>query len=193
MHRHTESEDLGLIPLAERLLSAEEDTAVERAFLEIEERSLGRAGSEALVALGGAVAQASHALAAGRPQAGAQLVARDVMRPKPGTVAPEESLARAAELMESFHSRELPVVSGRKLLGIVTRTDMEPHRGHYEWTTVRAAMTMNPVCVAPETPVAEVARLLRTRGFNAVPVRSESELVGMIARADLLKVLAQGE
>src|SRR5262249_23770406 len=152
LRRHIRSEDGNLLPLVERLLSPEDDAAVERAFQQIEERALGSAGSQALVALAGAVVHASDALATERPVGGGHLVAREIMRPKPGTIAPEESLARAAELMESFRTRELPVVTGRILVGILTRTDMEPYRGHYEWTAVRAAMTRDPVSVAPDTP-----------------------------------------
>jgi len=112
------------------------------------------------------------------------------MRAAPATVAADDSLARAAGVMESCRSREVPVVSGRALVGILSRTDLEPHRGHFEWTAVRAAMTADPVSVASETPVPVVARLLLGRGFNAVPVTDGGELVGMIARSDVLKVLA---
>jgi CBS domain-containing protein len=193
LRRHIASEDGGLLPLAERVLSPEDDADVERLFVQIEERSVGRAGSEALVALGRAVAQAAVAAAADSPAAGGHLRARQIMRPKPGIVAPDESLARAAQLMESLRTREVSVVAGGTLVGILTRTDMEPHRGHYEWTAVRTAMTRNPVTVAPETPVPAVARLLVGRGFNALPVTDKGVLVGMIARSDVLRVLSGEE
>ena len=189
LRRHIASEDGRLLPLAERLLSPEDDAALERAFMQIEQSALGRAGSDALLALAGAVVEASEAVAAEAPAARAELVARQVMRPRPRTVAPEDSLARAAELMESLRTRELPVVTGRAVVGILARSDMEPHRGHYEWTAVRAAMTADPVTVAPETPIAAVARLLLGRGFNAVPVAESGQLLGMIARSDLLRAL----
>ena len=112
------------------------------------------------------VAQALDALTAEPPAAGTHLLARQIMRPRPGTVVPDDSLARAAELMDSLRARELPVVVGRALVGILTRTDMEPHRGHYEWTAVREAMTPKPVSVAPETPLPAVARLLLGGGFT---------------------------
>ena len=191
LRRHLSSEDVDLLPLADRVLSPADDAAVERAFHEIEERVLGRSGSKALVALAAAVADAANALAAESPARGARLVARDVMRAKPRMVAPDDSLARAVGVMESFRSREVAVVSGRTLVGILTRTDLEPHRGHWEWTAVRAAMTADPVSVASETPLPVVARLLLGRGFNALPVTDGGNLVGMIARADVLKALAE--
>jgi CBS domain-containing protein len=111
------------------------------------------------------------------------------MRARPRAVAPDDSLARAAALMESVGVREVAVVADGKVAGILARTDLEPHRGHYEWTSVRAAMTPDPVCVDPHMPASEVARLIVRRGFNAVPVTERGELRGMITRADVLRAL----
>ena len=118
------------------------------------------------------------------------MTAGEVMRSQPHSVSPDDSLARAAELMGILGTRELPVVMGRRVVGVLTRTDMEPYRGHYEWTTVRAAMTPDPVTVRPDTPVRAVAGVLE-RGFNSVPVTHDGELVGMIARSDLVRLLAR--
>jgi len=100
--------------------------------------------STVLVALGSAVTHACHA--AGDIPTGPRpaVVAGDIMRSAAARVTPGDNLARAADVMESLGSREVPVVTGRTLVGILTRTDMEPHRGHYEWTPVLAAMTPNP-------------------------------------------------
>ncbi len=120
-----------------------------------------------------------------------EILARHVVRPRRVALAPGDSLARAADLMESLGARELPVVDGSDLVGILTQSDLQPHRGHYEWTTVRAAMTPDPVTVEPETPVRAVARLLLARSFNSVPVTTGRVLLGMIGRSDLLRLLAE--
>jgi CBS domain-containing protein len=122
-----------------------------------------------------------------------ELVARRVMRADVSPLAPGDSLARATRLMESPAIRELPVVDGGVLVGILTRTDMEPYRGHFEWTTVRSAMTYDPVTVAPQAPLDDVMRLLVEHGFNSVPVSNGGELLGMIARTDILRALAGPE
>jgi CBS domain-containing protein len=107
------------------------------------------------------------------------------------TLRPEDSLSRAAELMESLATRELPVVEQDLLVGILSRTDIEPHRGHWEWTAARTAMTPDPVTVAPDCPITAVARLLLDRGFNSVPVSADGRLLGMIRRSDLLRILSE--
>src|SRR6266704_491999 len=103
-----------------------------------------------------------------------EILARHVVRPRRVALAPGDSLARAADLMESLGARELPVVAGGDLVGILTQSDLQPHRGHYEWTTVRA-----------------VARLLLERSCNSVPVTTGRVLLGMIGRSDLLRLLAE--
>jgi CBS domain-containing protein len=121
------------------------------------------------------------------------LVARHVMRVVSDTVAPGDSLARAARLMELLGMRELPVVDGRALVGILTRTDLEPYRGHLEWTTTRSAMTPDPVTVLPDAPIREVVDVLLVRGFNSVPVSAGGELLGMIRRTDALRAFVPNQ
>jgi CBS domain-containing protein/hemerythrin-like domain-containing protein len=193
LRRHISREDGELLPFAERVLSPDDDAQLERAFQEIEKRELGRDGGDALIALARAVAQASDALAVPAAASGALLRADQLMRPRPGTVSPDDSLAKAAEIMRSIGSRELPVVRGKTLVGIVTRTDMEAHRGHFEWTPVGTAMTPDPVTVTPDTPLALVARLMLRRGFNGIPVAEHGKLFGMISRSDVLAALDVGD
>lgn len=101
---------------------------------------------------------------------------------------PKESLARAAELMCRADVRALPVVQRGVVVGILTKTDLDPFRDREEWSTVQLAMEP-PLRVPPEAPVADVARALLDRGFSAMPVVVDGVAVGMVARQDLLRVL----
>ena len=92
--------------------------------------------------------------------------------------------------MESLGAREIAVVDEHTLVGILTRTNMEPYRGHFEWTAVRSVMTPDPVSVVPDAPIREVLNLLLDSGFNCVPVNSGGKLLGMIRRTDALRALA---
>ena len=49
-------------------------------------------------------------------------------------------------------------------------------------------MTRSVVSVAPETPVAEIARELIERGVSAVPVVEDTgEIVGIVSEGDLMR------
>jgi CBS domain-containing protein len=75
------------------------------------------------------------------------------------------------------------------LVGILSRCDLEPFRGHYEWTLVAGAMTRNPMSVDSTTPIDSVANILRDRRFNSLPVLKDGILVGTIDREDLIRFL----
>jgi len=190
LRRHMAKEHEVLFPYAERMLSPEDDSRVQRVCELVEEREVGPGGHEALLALAESLERACLA-ASEAPTSEEAALAAHVMRPNLPALSPEDSLARAAELMDCFRIRELPVVERGTLVGILTERDLQPHRGHYEWTAVRAAMTPDPVTVGPDAPIATVARLLLEGCFNGLPVVAAGALVGMVGRSDLLRLLAE--
>ncbi len=175
--------------LSEAAIAAVDGAAVARAFADIEQREHGKGGHESLLETATAL-ETSCRRVGRRPDAERRGSAADVMRRNVGAVSPTASLAHALATMEALDVREVPVVDGGRLVGILSRRDLEPYRGHFEWTSVRAAMTREPVVVAPETPVREVARLLLHHGVNAIPVVAGDTVVGMVGRAELLRLLA---
>jgi CBS-domain-containing membrane protein len=56
---------------------------------------------------------------------------------------------------------------------------------------VKMLMSADIVSVSPDATLADAARLMRSHGFRRLPVVSGGRLVGILARADLLKVLAE--
>ena len=117
------------------------------------------------------------------------MTARDVMHASVPTVTSTDSLARAAELMANFDRRELPVVDADAVIGIVARSDLDPHVGRFEWTPVRVAMTTPVRTVDSDASIGQVARALLDGRFNGIPVVEGNTLAGMITRHDLLKLL----
>lgn len=111
------------------------------------------------------------------------------MRADVPSVRSSEALARAVELMHREGVRELPVVDDGCVVGMLSRTDIEPYLGNLEWTAVRLAMTDEPITVGQDTAVDQVKRALVEHRVNAVPVVSDGGLVGMITRHDLLRAL----
>lgn len=113
------------------------------------------------------------------------------MCPRPVTVRPDDSLAGAVALLDALGLREAVVTDGGRIAGILTRTDLEPHLGHFEWTRVRAAMTADPVTVPPEMAITDAARVLVEHGFNCLPVQRDGAVVGMLRRSDLVRALVE--
>jgi CBS domain-containing protein len=176
---------------ADRVLSPEEIQPLWEAFRQIETREVPPGERLALQVLAGAI-DPGRARARDADPLGGGIVAAHVMRPRPKSARPADTLARAAELMERAGVRELPVAEEGRLCGIISRTDLQAHLGHLEWTSVQAAMTPEPVVVTPEQSTAAVSRVLLRGRFNAVPViGDEKTLIGMVSRSDLLRAVAE--
>lgn len=61
-------------------------------------------------------------------------------------------------------------------------------------TSIRNVMTPNPTTVAPSTPVAEVARLMKREDVGSVPVCESDRLIGTVTDRDIaLRVVAEGK
>jgi CBS domain-containing protein len=181
-----------LIARAEETLGSDDQQKLGDLFAQIDGREFGGPAADVLRPLAASLEAASGAAGSPAP-VGEPTEARaaDVMRPGSAAVSPRDSLARAAETMEALGVRELPVIEAGRVVGILSVTDLAPHRGHFEWTAVRTAMSIDPVTVTPDTPVAAVAGLLLERCFNAVPVVATGThaLLGMLSRNDLLRLL----
>lgn len=188
LRAHAAQEITELLPLADRL--PDEDAArVDEDLRRVEEHEIPPPERAVLDALAASVDPRRLVVGNGHAHVDG-IVAAHVMRPRPRSLRPTDSLARAAELMDRTGVRELPIVDGVSLVGILSRSDLVPHVGHLEWTRADAAMTPDPVVVGPEQPAVAVSQVLLRERVNAVPVvAQEQTLIGMVSRADILRAL----
>jgi len=115
----------------------------------------------------------------------------DIMRRDPVTIDPRALLAEADDVMQREGFHQLPVVEGGKVVGILSKRDLQAHTGYWTHTKVDAAMTLGPRTVAPTATTLEVARVLIDKQINSVPVVEDDRLVGIVTRTDLLRVLVR--
>jgi len=112
------------------------------------------------------------------------MLVRYRMSSKVVTVEPQRSIADARALLARHHVRQLPVLRADRLVGIVTDRDLRAAPASAQ--TVGDVMTAKPFMTAPDTPVDEAARLLRTHKINALPVVDKTKLVGIVTATDVL-------
>jgi CBS domain-containing protein len=120
-----------------------------------------------------------------------------------------------ASLMLERRISGVPVVdSERRVLGIISEGDLirRPEIGTYTsptgWLTVflsrdesardfvkthgllaKEVMSRPAICVAPETPLADIVRLFDRHRVKRLPVVEHGRLAGLVTRADLLRAL----
>jgi CBS domain-containing protein len=132
------------------------------------------------------------------------------------TVAPSTPLKEVARLLVEHRVSGLPVVDvDGAVVGVVSEQDIvskergvsPPARHAYEWLfgpaerdpqrrvarTVSDAMTSPAVVVSPLASVAGAARLMVERSVSRLPVVHEGALVGIVTRADLVRVFTRDD
>lgn len=123
----------------------------------------------------------------------------DVMTKDPLTVTPTETIGQADELMNTNKIRQLPVVQGRDLVGIVTDRDIRSFlsgsllegveaREEALNTKVREIMTTEPMSVSSDDDLQEAVELMIDEKIGGIPVVDDAEgLVGIVTYVDVLR------
>lgn len=114
------------------------------------------------------------------------------------TIDTETPIGQAKELLDQSHFRHLPVVNEKKLVGIISQTDINtalPSAVDSSLTPeniiiatqakVSSFMTSNPITAHPMDPLENVALLMQKFKVGAIPVVENEELVGIISETDI--------
>ena len=115
---------------------------------------------------------------------------RDVMTPNPECVSERDSIRDAARIMKDQDTGVVPVVDGKKVIGLITDRDIVV-RGIAEGRDVSNAsvnelMTKNVRSVKEDTPLNEVLDLMSSAEIRRVPVvNANDELVGIVSLGDI--------
>lgn len=118
------------------------------------------------------------------------LVARDIMRLDVLTLSPETPLPEAAAFLTRFRISGAPVVGpGRKLLGILSQTDLVRRGREKPEGEVADAMTPLAYCAEEATPVNELARFMLRKRIHRIVVARKGHLRGIITATDMLQAM----
>jgi tRNA nucleotidyltransferase (CCA-adding enzyme) len=120
------------------------------------------------------------------------LTAGDVMSRPARFVSPDDSVAHAMVLCQRHRQSGIQVEEGGRLVGLVTREDLDKAVGHgLSHAPVKSVMSSDLATCSEDTPVPEVMRLLVTHDAGRVPVLRGDEVVGVVTRSDLLRALGE--
>ena len=106
------------------------------------------------------------------------------------TIGPHDSAIKASILLRDNKIKRLPVVEKGKLVGIVTRIDLQRLSPPSDTLRVEHVMTKNPVTVPWNYTIGEAAETLLKHNISGVPVVGvNGRVIGIITKGDLFKVL----
>jgi len=117
------------------------------------------------------------------------------------TVNKSQSIREVSDIIEDKNIHHVPVVSGDKVIGILSKVDLQKisfvnsydndglTTAMYDNLNIEQVMTKDVKVVQKSDTIYEVATILSKNEFHSLPVVEEEKLVGIVTTTDLIKYL----
>ncbi|WKL46761.1 CBS domain-containing protein [Flavobacterium pectinovorum] len=116
------------------------------------------------------------------------------------TANENDNLKNVVELLRKNTIRHIPIVRGKDVIGIISRTDInrltfgalfEGQEGADEaildMLTISQVMTSKPKTVSSDTIIRDLAEIFVKEDFHALPVVDNGQLKGIVTTTDVVK------
>lgn len=118
------------------------------------------------------------------------ITARDMMTRPVKTIKPETTIEETGHLMYRYGHSGFPVAEGDRLLGIITRRDLEKANHHgLGHAPVKAYMSTDIVSIEPGTTEEEIQKMIIQHNVGRLPVVKEGKLIGIVTRTNIIEML----
>lgn len=116
------------------------------------------------------------------------LTAYDIMSSPVKTIPASVSMEEAGRIMLRYGHTGMPVVDGEKMIGVISRRDVDKAKIHnLGHAPIKGFMTTDVAYVIPSTPIVEIQRLMIEQDIGRLPVVEEGRLIGIVSRTDILR------
>lgn len=113
---------------------------------------------------------------------------KEIMSTDCVTATLQDNIYEIAVLMKQNDIGIVPIVEGRKLLGVVTDRDLviRGYAGKHSGSTeVEAVMTSDVQTISPSATTDDAAKMMASNKIRRLPVVDDGKLVGILALGDL--------
>lgn len=119
-----------------------------------------------------------------------QITAKDIMNFPVKTVFEDMTVEEVNKIMLRYGHTGMPVVRQDKMIGIISRTDIDKAMLHgLSHAPVKGFMTRDVKKINPDTSLNEINELLVTNNIGRLPVIKNDKILGIVTRTDLLRML----
>lgn len=117
------------------------------------------------------------------------------------TINKTQSIREVSEIIRDKNIRHVPVVSGEKIIGMLSKVDLqkisfvntvdgdELTTALYDGLNIEQVMTKDVKVVQKNDTFYDVATILSKNEFHSLPVLENEKLVGIVPTTDLIKYL----
>ncbi len=118
------------------------------------------------------------------------LLAGDIMSSPVKTLSADITMEEAGKTMLRYGHTGMPVVEGDRMIGVISRRDVEKARMHeLDHAPVKGFMTSGVWSATPDTPANEIQKLMVEYDIGRIPIVENGRLCGIVSRTDILRTL----
>ena len=122
------------------------------------------------------------------------------------SISPSERLVHARRVSIDSNVGRLPVIDDEDLVGMITSKDLmrafidfrkkvpeKYQKSQIKEVLVEDIMSTNPLVVAKEDSISDVAKIMIETGYNGLPVVENDKVIGIITQTDILRLISKLE
>lgn len=120
------------------------------------------------------------------------------------SIPENEKLEKVVEIFRAKSIRHLPVTSGKKITGMISRNDINrltfgnlfdnqegADEAILQLLTIPQVMSSNPRTVTSEDTIKDVAEIFSEAEYHSLPVVDDGELKGIVTTTDVIRYLLE--
>ncbi|HOA21668.1 MAG TPA: CBS domain-containing protein [Anaerolineaceae bacterium] len=113
---------------------------------------------------------------------------QQIMSRKPLLVSPDMPVETVADLMKRYGFEGYPVIEEGKVVGLITRRNVDRALSHQLMANAGILMDAGTVFVTPEDTLDYLQEIMASSGWGQVPVldQESGEIIGIVTRTDLI-------
>eukprot|EP00828_Plagiopyla_frontata_P016825 TRINITY_DN2200_c0_g1_i1.p1 TRINITY_DN2200_c0_g1~~TRINITY_DN2200_c0_g1_i1.p1 ORF type:complete len:183 (+),score=18.74 TRINITY_DN2200_c0_g1_i1:99-647(+) len=120
---------------------------------------------------------------------GVFMIVKNIMSKDVVSLNSDDSVERAAQIMNQYNVGSVPVCNNQKLVGIVTDRDITLRSvatsGNISNKKIGDVMTPNPVTATADMDIHDAARIMSQKQIRRLPIVENNNLVGIVSLGDI--------
>lgn len=116
--------------------------------------------------------------------------AKEIMSHPVKSLSPETTIEEAGRLMYRYGHSGYPIVEDERLVGLITRRDLDKGNHHgLGHAPVKAYMTTNIISIEQDTTLEDIQKLIIEHNIGRLPVLENGRIIGIVTRTNIIEML----